>query len=337
MTTTTKSSWVKLAAVLVPVLLSVPLVLGFFGSVHPVFDAFAHFRMHLAALMILTALPALFMGLWRESLMTIILAVMALSSVLAPAPAPASAGTPQAATPSGQPQYTLLQLNLRFDNADQTEVIRLIAQQSPDVITLQEVSDSWRAKLAAIEARYPYNLYCPSSKRIGGVAILSRRPFALGTTPQCIGNALAGLARIDFGGRTALVAALHLDWPWPFAQPDNVEEMRAYFERLQGPMIVAGDFNAAPWSQTVRQIAAASKTMPADGLRPSWLINGTLAKAARWIGLPLDHILVSSRISGASVETLGPVGSDHLPLLLRFAIDAAADDGPDLQTVMLTQ
>ncbi|MDA4805675.1 hypothetical protein NY486_07220, partial [Enterobacter hormaechei] len=68
-----------------------------------------------------------------------------------------------------------------------------------------------------------------------------------------------------------------------------------------------------------------------------WLINGTLAKAARWIGLPLDHILVSSRISGASVETLGPVGSDHLPLLLRFAIDAAADDGPDLQTVMLTQ
>lgn len=336
MTTTTKSSWVKLAAVLVPVLLSVPLVLGFFGSVHPVFDAFAHFRMHVAALMIVTALPALCLGLWREGLMAIILAVMALSTVLAPASTPAaSAETTQARKPSGQPEYKLLQLNLRFDNVAQADVIRLIAQQSPDVITLQEVSDSWRPKLAAIEARYPYNLYCPSTKRIGGVAILSRRPFALGTTPQCIGNALAGMARIDFGGRSALIAALHLEWPWPFTQAENVEELRPYFERLQGPMIVAGDFNATPWSQTVRQIAEASKTSSVDGLRPSWLLNGTLAQAARWIGMPLDHILVSDRISGTRVETLGPVGSDHLPLLLRFVIDGANEDGPDLQTVML--
>ncbi|MBA8876663.1 endonuclease/exonuclease/phosphatase family protein [Phyllobacterium myrsinacearum] len=336
MTTTTKSSWAKLAAVLVPVLLSVPLVLGFFGSVHPVFDAFAHFRMHLAALMIITALPALFMGLWREGLMTIVLAVMALSTVLAPSSTPASAGTAQSSTPSGQPEYKLLQLNLRFDNAEQTDVIRLIAQQSPDVITLQEVSESWRSKLAAIEARYPYNLYCPSTKRIGGVAILSRRPFALGTTPQCIGNALAGLARIDFGGRSALIAALHLEWPWPFRQAENVDELRPFFERLQGPMILAGDFNAAPWSRTVRQIGEASKTRPVDGLRPSWLVNGTLAKAARWIGLPLDHLLISDRVTGARVETLTPVGSDHLPLLLRFAINGADEDGPDLQTVMLT-
>lgn len=336
MVTTTKSSWVKLAAVLVPVLLSVPLVLGFFGSVHPAFDAVAHFRMHLAALMIITALPALFMGLWREGLMAIVLAVMALSTVLAPTPSPASAGTSRAVEPSGQPEYKLLQLNLRFDNVEQTDVIRLIAQQAPDVITLQEVSDSWRPKFTAIEARYPYNIYCPSTKRIGGVAILSRRPFALGTTPQCIGNALAGMARIDFGGRSALIAALHLEWPWPFTQAENVEELRPYFERLQGPMIVAGDFNAVPWSQTVRQIADASKTRSVDGLRPSWLVNGTLAKAARWIGMPLDHILVSDRISGMHVETLRPVGSDHLPLLLRFTVDGAADDGHDLQTVMLT-
>ncbi|SDP02623.1 endonuclease/exonuclease/phosphatase family protein [Phyllobacterium sp. OV277] len=336
MVTTTKSSWMKLAAVLVPVLLSVPLVLGFFGSVHPAFDAFAHFRMHLAGLMIITALPALFMGLWREGLMAIVLAVMALSTVLAPTPSPASAGTSRVAEPSGRPEYKLLQLNLRFDNVEQTDVIRLIAQQAPDVITLQEVSDSWRPKFAAIEARYPYNIYCPSTKRIGGVAILSRRPFALGTTPQCIGNALAGMARIDFGGRSALIAALHLEWPWPFTQAENVEELRPYFERLQGPMIVAGDFNAVPWSQTVRQITEASKTRSVDGLRPSWLVNGTLAKAARWIGMPLDHILVSDRISGMRVETLRPVGSDHLPLLLRFAVDGADEDGHDLQTVMLT-
>src|ERR1700755_1597353 len=39
--------------------LSVPLVAGFFGTLHPAFDSFAHFRVHLAVLLILCALPLL--------------------------------------------------------------------------------------------------------------------------------------------------------------------------------------------------------------------------------------------------------------------------------------
>jgi endonuclease/exonuclease/phosphatase (EEP) superfamily protein YafD len=339
MTNNHKHSWLTLAAVLVPILFSVPLVLGFFGAVHPVFDAFAHFRMHLAVLMAVSAIPALFLGLWREGLMAIVLALTALATVLVPTPAPYAEAevAAQSTEPIVQPEYKLMQLNLRYDNARPADVIRLIAQEAPDVITLQEASASWRPKLKAIEARYPYNLYCPSTKHIGGVAILSRRPFALGSTPQCIGNSLVGLARIDFGGRSAIIAALHLEWPWPFEQADNVEQMRPYFERLHGPMIIAGDFNAVPWSQTLKNITEVSKTRSAEGLRPSWFINGTLAHAAAWVGLPIDHILVSERITGTRVETLEPAGSDHLPLLLHFSISGVDDGGPDQQTVMLSR
>ena len=39
--------------------LSVALVAGFFGTLHPAFDSFAHFRVHLAVLMALCALPLL--------------------------------------------------------------------------------------------------------------------------------------------------------------------------------------------------------------------------------------------------------------------------------------
>jgi endonuclease/exonuclease/phosphatase (EEP) superfamily protein YafD len=226
-------------------------------------------------------------------------------------------------------------LNLRFDNQQQTDVFRLIARESPDVIALQEVSANWRPKLKAIEARYPYTFYCPNRSRIGGAAVLSRRPFALGSTPLCI-DSLAAVTRVDFGGRSAIIASMHLDWPWPFAQDWNVKKIRPYLERLEGALIISGDFNAVPWSQTLKNIAEASKTRFAEGLRPSWLVNGELAHLAKWIGLPLDHILVSDRISVASVETLEPVGSDHLPLLLRFSINKAdGDDGPEQQTVML--
>ncbi|WP_172982610.1 endonuclease/exonuclease/phosphatase family protein [Phyllobacterium sp. SYP-B3895] len=335
MTTPSSHSRLRLAAVLIPSLISVPLVLGFFGSAHPLFDAFAHFRMHLAVLMAISAIPALILGLWREGLMSIVFALTALGTVLIPTPAPSAEGGSEPASNGDLPEFKLMQLNLRYDNRDQSEVIRTIAREAPDVITLQEVSDDWRSRLKAVEGRYPHKIVCPSTKRVGGVAILSRRPFALGTTPQCVGNSLMALARIDFGGRSALIASVHLGWPWPFEQAENVEEMQPYLVRLGGPIILAGDFNAAPWSQTIRNLVDASNTHPVDGLRPSWLINGTFAHAARWIGLPIDHVLVSERIAAKSVDSLQPVGSDHLPLLLRFSIEGVDDNGPDEQTVML--
>lgn len=342
-------SWLALAAVVIPVLISVPLVFGFFGAVHPAFDSFAQFRLHLAVLMAVCALPALFLGLWREGLMAIAFAATALGSVFihtgaagAAAKAEENAGQnggqnsgQNSGQDSGLAEYKLLQLNLRYDNSRHADVFRLIARVSPDVITLEEVSAEWRPKLAAIEGRYPYHFYCPNRSRIGGAAVLSRRPFALGSTPLCV-DSLIALARVDFGGYSATIGALHLDWPWPFAQDWNVAEVRPYLEKLQGPLIIAGDFNAAPWTETLKNIMLASRTRHVDGLRPSWLVNGALARFAPWVGLPLDHVLVSDRIVEPRMETLEAVGSDHLPLLLRFSIAPGdADPGPDQQTVML--
>ncbi|MEK1886273.1 MAG: endonuclease/exonuclease/phosphatase family protein [Phyllobacterium sp.] len=335
MTTNSTRSRVRLAAVLIPSLFSVPLVLGFFGGAHPLFDAFAHFRVHLAVLMAISAIPALFLGLWREGLMSMAFALTALATVLVPTSPASEAGQSASSANGSLPEFKLMQLNLRYNNHDQAEVIRLIARETPDVITLQEASNDWQSRLKAVEARYPHNVFCPSTKRIGGVAILSRRPFALGTTPHCVGNSLMALARIDFGGRSALIASVHLGWPWPFEQATNVEEIQPYLLRLGGPMILAGDFNAVPWSQTIRNIIDASNTHLVDGLRPSWLINGAFAHAARWIGLPIDHVLVSGRISARTIDTLRPVGSDHLPIMLRFSVDGTDENGPDEQTVRL--
>jgi endonuclease/exonuclease/phosphatase (EEP) superfamily protein YafD len=332
--TTDKRSWLKLAAVLLPILFSVPLVLGFFGSLHPALDAFAHFRLHLAVLMALSAIPAMLFGLWREGLMAVVLALTAIATIVVPSPSPSAEAEAAAAAPASLPEYKLMQLNLRYNNRTPTEVIRMIAREAPDVMTLQEVSNDWRPRLKAIEARYPYTLYCPNRSRIGGVAILSRRPFALGTTPQCVGS-LIGLARIDFGGRSAIITALHLDWPWPYSQPRNVKTLEQYFERLEGPMIIAGDFNAAAWSQTVKNIAAASRTRSVEGLRPSWFAIGMPDIVTRFVGLPLDHILTSDKIVNPRVETLPRAGSDHIPMLLRFSIGAMDDVGPDQQTVLL--
>ena len=72
----------SLALLIVAVALSVPLVLGLFGAVHPAFDSFAHFRLHLAAAMALAALPLLATALWREGLMALAFAAAVVAATL---------------------------------------------------------------------------------------------------------------------------------------------------------------------------------------------------------------------------------------------------------------
>ena len=62
---TTAIRTIGLAAFWATILLSLPLVGGFFGRLHPAFDSLAHFRVHLAVLLVLAALPLLLARAFR--------------------------------------------------------------------------------------------------------------------------------------------------------------------------------------------------------------------------------------------------------------------------------
>ncbi len=57
---------------LAAVALSVPLVLGFLGAVHPALDSFSHFRAHLAVLLAVLTIPLLFTKMRREAAMLLL-------------------------------------------------------------------------------------------------------------------------------------------------------------------------------------------------------------------------------------------------------------------------
>src|SRR5215213_11075857 len=96
------------------VLVSVPLVLGFFADRHPAFDSLGHFRAHLAVLLMAGGLALLASRHWKHGLLAAALGTAALWTTLSsfgfPGPAAADAQTGQRAV------YRLLQLNLLFDN-----------------------------------------------------------------------------------------------------------------------------------------------------------------------------------------------------------------------------
>ncbi len=297
------------------VLVSVPLVLGFLNSLHPAFDSFTHFRLHLSMLMGLLALPLLFTKLRREGAMILLLAVFAVAST----PDAFPSGEQVHAEEAARPRYRVLQMNLRFDNGSPEQALSLIAHTRPDVILLQEVSTMWREKIGYLASAYPYSIFCPHPGSAFSVAIVSRRPFIADSTPSCDPEGMMAIASVDFGGRPADVAALHLHWPWPFRQNEQIEALTDRFRGLSENAILSGDLNATPWSAASRRIAELGAMVPAPSTGPTWLYNG-LPEWLRFAGLPIDQTFVKGRIAISGISRQQSIGSDHLPILIEFSI-----------------
>ncbi len=295
--------------------------LGFLGRLHPAFDTFAHFRLHLAALLAVGGVLLLMMTMRREGLAALSLA--ACSVIVTPGALP-GLGSSRAALAGDHAAYRLLHLNARFDNREPELFLSLIARTRPDVVTVNEVSEMWRTRLAALDASYPYRIICRARGAVGGIAILSRRPFAAGTEPQCLAGGTLALAHLDLGGRPVAAAALHLYWPWPFEQPEQVEEIVGHLANLPDEAVLAGDFNAVRWSRAVGRIAEAGRLRDAGPVGPSWLPRRFPDLMRRTIGLGIDHVLAGDGIGIERLERVEDAGSDHLPVLAEFWLPAAS-------------
>ncbi|PYE88430.1 endonuclease/exonuclease/phosphatase family protein [Phyllobacterium leguminum] len=316
-------------------LLSVPLVLGFLGRLHPALDSFAHFRAHIAVIMALLALPLFFTALWREAAMVLVLSVTAFATTLGVTQGFLSGASAARAAEKGEALYSLLQLNLRYNNREPAEVLRLIGRERPDIITLEEASPQWEPTLKLLEAGYPYRQYCRNGTNAWSVGILSRRPFAEDGQSGCVGDGSMAFARFDLGGAPVTVVALHLGWPWPFDQPQDIALIFPHLAQMEGPLLIAGDFNAVPWSNAVRRIETASGTHRASGIGPTYAPFALPAGLRPYIGLPIDQILTSPAVRIAKIATLRAVGSDHLPVRLDFAISQPArENAEEAQIVM---
>jgi endonuclease/exonuclease/phosphatase (EEP) superfamily protein YafD len=286
---------------------------GFGQRLHPLLDSIGHFRLHLAALLVVGFLLLLVLRLWR---LAAISAAVVIASVAMMSPA-ISLGSLSTATAASAPDFTLLQFNTLFGNRQPQTIVPQVEAAKPDVITLEEVSPAHTAKIMdLLRSDYPYQRFC-QFKTDYGVAVLSRWPPV---TEGCAeGQGLVWM-RINRDGREVTVATVHLYWPYPFEQPQQVGGLEPLLAALPQPVVIGGDFNAAPWSTTVQRIAEASQTHVSQGLRLSYM---------RWVMrrwrvpiLPIDHVLIP-RGATADVRIGEYAHSDHLPVVARITLPAS--------------
>lgn len=214
-------------------------------------------------------------------------------------------------------QVRVLSVNVLTANTEHAKVARLIGEERPDVIALVEVSQVWLDALAPLVDGYA-RIEAPRDDNFG-VALYVRGELhgavrMLGNrTPNIFAEATIGVARFR-------IVVIH---PVPPMSGELHDRLASYFAELGAlvrgdpRVVVAGDFNATPWSRTFATMMNASglcdtragfgmqATRPADG----WILR-----------IPIDHVLASCAI-GARDRRIGPdIGSDHLPVIVDLVI-----------------
>lgn len=275
------------------------LFFGLLQTLHPAMDSFSHFRVHFAAVLVLCALFLLLLARgWRRWVM------------LLPALAAgfwvwvqASAGPPADARRS---DLRVVQFNMNYGNPVAGRVAARLSALDADVVAVQEVTRAHEAALRGI-SHYPHQAHCAFRAYVGGVSILSKHPLS---EVVCRNGEGLVTARVAAPGGAVTVASLHTYWPWPYSQHAQISEWRPALQALAGPVIVMGDFNAAPWSHATRRIEAASRTRVVPGLRMTIEVMG--------VPIPIDHVLLSRELCGLAARVDGPLGSDHFPVVVEI-------------------
>ena len=273
----------------------VTLGLSFAGALHPLGDSLAVFRLPLAGLAALLCALIWLSGLRRAALAG--LALLALAEVpVIQSYLRAGAGH----------DFTLYQKNLYARPAERQAQIADIAAVAPDFLTLQETVPSNRHVLASLKEQLPTQLDCAEPGQ-SGVALASRFPAIPGSA--ICAQRLAALQLNTPKGAVWLVS-MHLHWPWPHEQAKQLAGLLPVLRGLEGPVIVAGDFNMVPWSHTVRQVARTTGGKRAGPVRGSYDLF-------HFMPIAIDHVLAP----GGGVNWLrGKLGSDHRGLVAHVAL-----------------
>ncbi|HMT91513.1 endonuclease/exonuclease/phosphatase family protein [uncultured Thiothrix sp.] len=209
--------------------------------------------------------------------------------------------------------FKILSSNVYLDNPDLNRLKILIDQEQPDVIVLLEFSPQHLAPVKTWTA-YPHQILQARSGAFG-MAILSR--FALSET-QIITDSL-GIEHI----RTQVQASQPFQLVGFHPLPPVSEQAYRVRDQLlqdltkpphQQPRIIAGDFNATPWSSAFQGLAKRGYYRSVS-LLPTWP-----TKLRGIIGIPIDQVLASSHWQLLTTRIGSNIGSDHYPIIVELSL-----------------
>lgn len=313
----TRHSVVSAAFVVVGVLIAAIVLLAFAGPWWWVFGLLEHFRV-IYALALVVVVGVMIAG-GRRRIAAVFALLLGINSV------PLVSAIDLGGGGGGGPEISVLLSNLYYRNANRQPLQNLVAQENPDLVIAIEVTDSWRLDLEPMLADLPHHTALPRVD-CSGLGVWSR--FKLEEVRSIsFGAAMRRSIQTTIvvpGAGPVVVVATHPPPPTgpagSQARDEHLAALGEYLKSIDGPVLVAGDLNATPWSSALARFAEQT------GLRFS---GGRLGPGGSWpspfplLRLPIDHVLYHPSIELKRYRVASDIGSDHRPILVDLELPPA--------------
>ena len=231
--------------------------------------------------------------------------------------------------PEAKKEVSIITYNLFFKNRYPDNIINEIKAEDADILTLQEVTPTWKKHLQKIAKKYPYRKEY-LHKRTKGLAIYSKYPiksheFFYFNDKRPIGQ----IAEIEVGEKRLIINNIHLASPAIAVEnPDqflplyiqNYNERNAQMKKLRqvlekkypdSPKIIAGDLNTMRMEPIYRDLTYYYFDLfqqCGNGMQQNFP-NTTKFDFPL---ITLDYILFRGNIKPVSAKVLPGSSSDHL-------------------------
>lgn len=298
---------------------------GFFSQYGWWFDLASHFRLQYLLIQILCIVLCVYQKRNKLLFVTALFALINLT-LIAPyyfpgtnPPTPFLKGSSNNKMTS-EPIKILL-INVNSPNTNYQAVRNYIKKTAPDILALEEINERWINELTPTLQSYP-NFKEVSQENNFGLGLYSRIPlqnmkveyFASHLIPSLVGG-------IIWDGQPVSIIFTHPMPPgtvehfiWHNRQLERIGLLKPHLEEN---ILLIGDLNATSWSYSFQKLIKdlnVKDSREGFGLQTSW------PSFLPYLGITIDHCLISKNIFVVE-RTVGPnVGSDHLPVLIKLSL-----------------
>ena len=210
--------------------------------------------------------------------------------------------------------------NIYIGNSKPEGLLKLVEEERPEIVIVQEFTDDWGTMLEPLDIDYPYSLKIPNEGAFG-IALYSRFRFdslqkwdsGPGSTPGIIG-------RFSRNGRSMTLLTSHPVPPtsenYAARRNKQILAIGVVANATSGAFALCGDLNMSRWSPWFKELTSSGLRDGAEGfgLQTSW--------PDRQMGLPsifriqIDHCLVSKEVKVREFRVGPTTNSDHLPIIV---------------------
>ncbi|WP_052732049.1 endonuclease/exonuclease/phosphatase family protein [Devosia geojensis] len=215
-------------------------------------------------------------------------------------------------------EFDLLSFNvLNYNEGNSARIVDTILARNPDVVILMEAAPVF-AELPRLREVYPHDIGCEDEWTCDTL-LLSKTPLEEGARLTQLSNFSPRrviYAVSEIGGQRVNLVAVHMTKPY-FDYQSEIEahRLRQELKGLEGPVVIAGDFNAAPWSGNLMRLMRNADLLTGNAYPGTWPVE------LGDFGVPIDTMFTRPPAVITSIEGLpDPMGSNHRGIEARIRL-----------------